>query len=71
MRLTINEWVFALGIYPSFSTQEKYVLFMEMVENYLKCSKQQESIIEENNVQKLSTKKKASFASFLKEINIH
>lgn len=69
-RITINEWVFALGIYPSFNSQEKYELFMEMVENYLETQGYQGPKIEENKMKKLSTKKKASFASFLKEINI-
>lgn len=68
--ITINQWIFALGIYPSFNAQEKYELFIEMVENYLRYSNQQETTIEETSLRKLSSKKKASFASFLKEFNL-
>lgn len=66
--ITLNEWLFALGIYPLFKPQEKYELFMEMTEAYINAKKPKGS--KGNTSKKLSKKKKASFAFFLEETNI-
>ena len=71
---TMDEWLFALAIYPSFNALDRYTLFLEMVENYSQQTKTA-SLVDalKNNpkqMKKLSQKKKASFARFLGEINI-
>lgn len=71
---TMDEWVFALAIYPSFNALDRYTLFLEMVENYSKQT-ETKSLIHalKNNpkqIKKLSQMKKASFARFLRETNL-
>lgn len=74
MERTLDEWIFALAIYPSFNALDRYTLFLEMIENY---SQQTETVSLINalinnpkTLKKLSQKKKASFARFLREIDI-
>lgn len=71
---TMDEWLFALAIYPSFNALERYLLFLEMIEQYSKQT-QTTSLMKtfKNNtieIKRLSQKKKASFACFLAELNI-
>lgn len=70
---TLDEWLFALAIYPSFNALDRYTLFLEMIQQY---SQQTDTVsltqvIEDNpTMKKLSQKKKASFARFLDQLNI-
>lgn len=71
---TMDEWVFALAIYPSFNASDRYTLFLEMIENYSKQTETTSLVVALKNnpkqIKKLSQKKKASFARFLGEISI-
>lgn len=74
-KLSIEEWMFALGVYPNLNSIEKYRMFAEMVYKFTLYSndlKIQKEIAEQNlkNLQELSVKKKASFADFLQNLNV-
>lgn len=73
-RRTIDEWVFALAIYPKFNAIDRYALFLELLEKEGMNEEERfysSSMINQNKkIKKLSTKKKASFAYFLKSIDI-
>lgn len=71
---TIDEWVFALSVYPNFNAADRYSLFFELLQekritygekfDYLKV------LIKDKKIKKLSSKKKASFACFLNGLDI-
>src|SRR5699024_2298752 len=67
--LTLDEWIFALGIYPSFNAIERYSFLSELVNNEWK-HKKKELYRNSKIIKKLSTKRKASFYSFLDTISI-
>lgn len=71
---TMDEWMFALAIYPSFNALDRYMLFLEMIEKYSEQTEAASIIHALKNtpkqIKKLSHKKKASFARFLGEINL-
>lgn len=71
---TIDEWVFALAIYPKFNAIDRYALFLELLgkeeidsNEYFYYSYQKN---QDKKIKKLSTKKKASFARFLADLDI-
>lgn len=72
--VTVKEWLFALGVYPSLQAIEKYSLFVEMVEASAKNHYPNEdalpSVFKSGKLKKLSQKKKASFTSFLETLNL-
>lgn len=72
--MTVKEWLFALGIYPSLQAIEKFSLFFEMVESSAKMKYPEEvlppSLFKSGKIKKLSQKKKASFTSFLETLDI-
>lgn len=72
--VTVKEWLFALGTYPSLQAIEKYSLFFEMVESSAKIKHPNEdlppSLFTSGKIKKLSQKKKASFTSFLKKLDV-
>ena len=71
---TIDEWTFALALYPKFNAMDRYALFLELLKNKgffetedpFNCSRNYSN----KKIKKLSTKKKASFTYFLKELDI-
>lgn len=71
---TMDEWMFALAVYPAFNSLERYSLFIELVEKCVEQgmhSKTAQPILEQSKkIKKLSDKKKASFASFLEKIDV-
>lgn len=73
---TVDEWLFALGIYPSMNAIDKYSLFIEMLELNTEAFSKDEFYNKVNlgndtkQIKKLSQKKKASFTSFLNSISI-
>lgn len=71
---TMDEWIFALAIYPSFNALDRYTLFLEMIENYSRHTQTTDlcDALKNNpkQIKKLSQKKKASFACFLEEVNL-
>lgn len=72
--VTVKEWLFALGVYPSLQAIEKYSLFIEMIESSAKNKNPHKdalpSVFESKKLKKLSQKKKASFTSFLENLNL-
>lgn len=72
--LTIDEWSFALAIYEKFDAKDRYSLFLELLEkNEIELTDENNSldlIIKNKKFKKLSRKKKASFACFLKTLNV-
>lgn len=72
--MTVKEWLFALGIYPSLQAIEKFSLFFEMVESSAKTKHPEEnlppSLFKSGKIKKLSQKKKASFTSFLETLDL-
>lgn len=71
---TMDEWIFALAIYPPFNALDRYTLFLEMIENYSQHTQITDlcDVLKNNpkQIKKLSQKKKASFARFLGEVNV-
>ncbi|HLR91535.1 MAG TPA: DNA-processing protein DprA [Atopostipes sp.] len=71
---TLNEWLFALGIYPDFQAAEKFNLFCELAQasadETLSVEPIPSFLYESKKQKKLSLKKKASFATFLETVNL-
>lgn len=71
---TIDEWIFALAVYPKFNAIDRYSLFVELLEKeglqYKEYISSAELLNKDKKIKKLSTKKKASFAYFLKNLDI-
>lgn len=70
---SMDEWLFALAIYPSFNASDRYYLYLEMVDHYAKesdCDSLKKVIQHRRSIKKLSQKKKASFALFLQTCNV-
>ena len=65
---TIDEWTFALAIYPKFNAMDRYVLFLELLKNKGFFTDEDQNPYEK--MKKLSRKKKASFACFLRELDV-
>lgn len=72
--MTIDEWTFALAIYEKFNAKDRYALFLELLEkkeiNLSNENHHFDAMIENKKIKKLSSKKKASFACFLKDLDI-
>lgn len=72
--MTVKEWLFALGIYPSLEAIEKFSLFFEMIESSARVKYPKEdlppSLFKSGKIKKLSQKKKASFTSFLEKLDV-
>jgi len=68
--LSIDEIMFAIGVYPSLQATEKYSLFVELVVDHFKEEIDEKVLVQANNIKKLSMKKKAFFLSFLKDLSI-
>ena len=68
--LTIDEIMFAIGVYPSLQATEKYSLFVELVADHFEEETNIKELAQANSIKKLSLKKKAFFLSFLKELSI-
>lgn len=72
--LTIEEWVFALALYPKFNAMDRYQLFMELVAN--EKIKLQANTMDtyrykkQPQLKRLSPNKQAAFACFLGELDI-
>lgn len=75
-QLTLEEWLFGLGIYPSLNAVEKFGLFIEMLGTLNEDSYIQKYVekfhleLDTKKIKKLSQKRKASFASFLQATSI-
>lgn len=71
---TIDEWTFALAIYPAFNAMDRYALFLELLKNrgFFETENPFSPLKNYSNkkIKKLSAKKKASFTYFLKELDI-
>lgn len=71
---TIDEWTFALAIYPKFNALDRYALFLELLKKQGFFGKENPFLSHHYNqkkkIKKLSSQKKASFACFLKELDI-
>lgn len=67
--LSIDEVMFGIGIYSPLKSVDKYQLFKELMVEYFEEDRQ--LVTKEIMQKKLSAKKKASFLSFLKQVNFN
>jgi DNA processing protein len=67
--LSVDEVLFGLGIYPALKAADKYQLFKELMVDFFNDDEQM--VVNEMTDKKLSLNKKASFLSFLKEVNFN
>lgn len=70
---TLDEWLFAIGIYPSLQAQDKFSLCLEIAHDFQPSDADYElqHYYMMNERKKLSDRKKASFLTFAHQLDIH
>lgn len=69
-KFTLEEIMFAIGIYPAANATEKFSLFLELMNTKFSEVIDASSFANNLKLEKLSSKRKASFASFLSSVQI-
>lgn len=69
-KYTVNDIMFAMGIYPAANANEKYALFLEMINQHFPHTIGREYYCDVTKLKKPSPERRASFASFLEAIDL-
>ena len=69
-KFSIDEMLFAIGHYPTANATEKFLLYVEQMEELFPGILKDQPYIVNKEIKKLSPKKKASFMLYLKTLDI-